>query len=104
MSTTPKITSPITFPQFTDVVPWGGGASVGIGAIVGIGPGATVGVGVGSGVGAGVGVGMGVGEGVGVGGGGGGGAVEAVRFSSVLFPDSQVAVSFATWSSILKYI
>jgi len=96
MSTTPKITSPTTFPKFTDVVPWGVGASVGIGAIVGIGLGATVGVGVGSGVG----VGMGVGEGVGV----GGGAVEAVRFSSVLFPDSQVAVSFATWSSILKYI
>lgn len=102
MSTTPKITSPTTFPKFTDVVPWGVGASVGIGAIAGIGLGATVGVGVGSGVGAGagVGVGMGVGEGVGV----GGGAVEAVRFSSMLLPDSQVAVSFATWSSILKYI
>jgi len=96
MSTTPKITSPTTFPKFTDVVPWGVGASVGIGAIVGIGLGATVGVGVGSGVG----VGMGVGEGVGV----GGGAVEVVRFSSMLLPDSQVAVSFATWSSILKYI
>ncbi len=98
------MTSPTTFPKFTDVVPWGVGASVGIGAIVGIGPGATVGVGVGSGVdvgvGSGVGVGMGVGEGVGV----GGGAVEAVRFSSMLLPDSQVAVSFATWSSILKYI
>ena len=100
MSTTPKITSPITFPKFTDVVPWGVGASVGIGAIAGIGLGATVGVGVGSGVGAGIGVEMGVGEGVGV----GGGAVEAVRFSSMLLPDSQVAVSFATWSSILKYI
>ena len=74
------MTSPMRRPTFKDVV---GANGVGVGVTVGMGGGVGVGVSVG------VGVKVGVGRGVGVG-------VNAVRFSTLLTPITQVAVCTAS--------